>query len=58
MSSGRADKTSVRSTQLSNRSPPSFTRTPSRRYQRRIVEGASDSKYRKIQIFFYKLNNE
>ncbi|XP_015378725.1 PREDICTED: band 4.1-like protein 4 isoform X2 [Diuraphis noxia] len=42
-SSGRADKSSVRSSQMSNRTPPSFTRTPSRRYQRRIVEGASDN---------------
>ncbi|XP_060869241.1 band 4.1-like protein 4 isoform X2 [Metopolophium dirhodum] len=42
-SSGRADKSSVRSSQMSNRTPPSFTRTPSRRYQRRIVEGSNDN---------------
>ncbi|XP_025419014.1 band 4.1-like protein 4 [Sipha flava] len=42
-SSGRADKSSVRSSQMSSRTPPSFTRTPSRRYQRRIVEGANDN---------------
>ncbi|XP_050538194.1 band 4.1-like protein 4 isoform X2 [Daktulosphaira vitifoliae] len=42
-SSGRADKSSVRSSQMSGRIPPSFTRTPSRRYQRRIVEGSSDN---------------
>ncbi|VVC26176.1 Hypothetical protein CINCED_3A024797 [Cinara cedri] len=42
-SSGRADKSSVRSSQMSNRTPPSFTRTPSRRYQRRIIEGANDN---------------
>ncbi|XP_060854377.1 band 4.1-like protein 4 isoform X2 [Rhopalosiphum padi] len=42
-SSGRADKSSVRSSQMSNRTPPSFIRTPSRRYQRRIVEGANDN---------------
>jgi len=52
--SGRADKSSARSSQMSNRTPPSFTRTPSRRYQRRIVEGASDSKWRVHRVpFFY-----
>ncbi|XP_025195589.1 band 4.1-like protein 4 isoform X3 [Melanaphis sacchari] len=44
-SSGRADKSSVRSSQMSNRTPPSFTRTPSRRYQRRIVEGSNDNQH-------------
>ncbi|KAE9524940.1 hypothetical protein AGLY_014990 [Aphis glycines] len=54
-SSGRADKSSVRSSQMSSRTPPSFTRTPSRRYQRRIVEGAND-----IQTFGdeYKTRDE
>lgn len=38
------DKLSGRSSQLGMRNPPSFVRTPSRRYQRRIVEGASEGK--------------
>ncbi|XP_075216694.1 uncharacterized protein LOC142322004 [Lycorma delicatula] len=43
-SSGRAEKfSSQREAQMRLRSPPQFTRTPSRRYQRRIVEGAQDS---------------
>ncbi len=41
-SSSRSDKLSGRSSQLGMRNPPSFIRTPSRRYQRRIVEGASE----------------
>ncbi|KAF2898763.1 hypothetical protein ILUMI_07413 [Ignelater luminosus] len=40
--SGRTEKQAVRDAQLRARTPPSFTRTPSRRYQRRIVEGAND----------------
>jgi hypothetical protein len=43
-SSGRTEKQAQRDAQLRLRSPPQFTRTPSRRYQRRIVEGAQDSK--------------
>ncbi|XP_054277525.1 band 4.1-like protein 4 isoform X2 [Macrosteles quadrilineatus] len=42
-SSGRAEKISQREAQMRLRSPPQFTRTPSRRYQRRIVEGAQDT---------------
>ncbi|XP_046661412.1 band 4.1-like protein 4 isoform X2 [Homalodisca vitripennis] len=41
--SGRAEKISQREAQMRLRSPPQFTRTPSRRYQRRIVEGAQDA---------------
>lgn len=44
-SSSRMDKLSGRSSQMGMRNPPSFIRTPSRRYQRRIVEGAADSKF-------------
>lgn len=51
--SGRADKSSVRSSQMSSRTPPSFTRTPSRRYQRRIVEGANDSECSRTRVFCY-----
>ncbi|KDR23084.1 Band 4.1-like protein 4, partial [Zootermopsis nevadensis] len=40
--SGRTEKQAQRDAQLRMRSPPQFTRTPSRRYQRRIVEGAQD----------------
>nr|XP_018908523.1 PREDICTED: band 4.1-like protein 4A [Bemisia tabaci] len=40
--SSRTEKLSGRSLQLSLRNPPNFVRTPSRRYQRRIVEGALD----------------
>jgi hypothetical protein len=42
--SGRTEKQAQRDAQLRLRSPPQFTRTPSRRYQRRIVEGAQDGK--------------
>jgi len=45
-SSGRTEKQAQRDAQLRLRSPPQFTRTPSRRYQRRIVEGAQDSKFK------------
>ncbi|XP_049832694.1 band 4.1-like protein 4 isoform X5 [Schistocerca gregaria] len=41
--SGRTEKQAQRDAQLRLRSPPQFTRTPSRRYQRRIVEGAQDA---------------
>ncbi|XP_021942330.1 band 4.1-like protein 4 isoform X2 [Zootermopsis nevadensis] len=41
--SGRTEKQAQRDAQLRMRSPPQFTRTPSRRYQRRIVEGAQDA---------------
>lgn len=44
--SGRTEKQAQRDVQLRLRSPPQFTRTPSRRYQRRIVEGAQDSKFK------------
>lgn len=37
--SGRTEKQAVRDAQMKVRTPPSFSRTPSRRYQRRIVEG-------------------
>ncbi|XP_017769983.1 PREDICTED: band 4.1-like protein 4, partial [Nicrophorus vespilloides] len=40
--SGRTEKQAVRDAQIKVRTPPSFSRTPSRRYQRRIVEGAND----------------
>ncbi|XP_066996312.2 band 4.1-like protein 4 isoform X3 [Anabrus simplex] len=40
--SGRTEKQAQRDAQMRLRSPPQFTRTPSRRYQRRIVEGAQD----------------
>ncbi|XP_065207424.1 band 4.1-like protein 4 isoform X2 [Planococcus citri] len=41
--SSRMDKLSGRSSQMGMRNPPSFIRTPSRRYQRRIVEGAAET---------------
>ncbi|KAF5288131.1 hypothetical protein FQA39_LY15475, partial [Lamprigera yunnana] len=41
--SGSTEKQAVRDAQLRARTPPSFTRTPSRRYQRRILEGANES---------------
>ncbi|PSN55949.1 hypothetical protein C0J52_00424, partial [Blattella germanica] len=41
--SGRTEKQAQRDAQMRLRSPPQFTRTPSRRYQRRIVEGAQDT---------------
>ncbi|XP_063225900.1 band 4.1-like protein 4 isoform X2 [Bacillus rossius redtenbacheri] len=41
--SGRTEKQAQRDAQIRLRSPPQFTRTPSRRYQRRIVEGAQDA---------------
>lgn len=41
--SGRTEKQAQRDVQMRLRSPPQFVRTPSRRYQRRIVEGAQDS---------------
>ncbi|KAK9758656.1 FERM N-terminal domain [Popillia japonica] len=41
--SGRTEKQAVRDAQLKVRTPPPFSRTPSRRYQRRIVEGANDT---------------
>jgi len=41
--SGRTEKQAVRDAQIKVRTPPTFARTPSRRYQRRIVEGATDS---------------
>ncbi|XP_046399436.1 band 4.1-like protein 4A isoform X2 [Ischnura elegans] len=40
--SGRTEKQAQADAQMRLRSPPQFTRTPSRRYQRRIVEGAQD----------------
>lgn len=47
--SGRTEKQAQRDAQLRMRSPPQFTRTPSRRYQRRIVEGAQDGKLRSLE---------
>ncbi|RZB39738.1 band 4.1-like protein 4 [Asbolus verrucosus] len=41
-SSGRTEKQAVRDAQMKVRTPPSFSRTPSRRYQRRIVEGMAE----------------
>ncbi|KAB0801211.1 hypothetical protein PPYR_05565 [Photinus pyralis] len=41
--SGSTEKQAVRDAQLRARTPPSFTRTPSRRYQRRILDGSSDT---------------
>lgn len=46
------DKLSGRSSQLGLRNPPSFIRTPSRRYQRRIVEGASEGISIIVAMFF------
>ncbi|XP_068916245.1 band 4.1-like protein 4 isoform X2 [Tenebrio molitor] len=40
--SGRTEKQAVRDAQMKVRTPPSFSRTPSRRYQRRIVEGMAE----------------
>nr|XP_022901841.1 band 4.1-like protein 4 isoform X2 [Onthophagus taurus] len=40
--SGHTEKQAVRDAQLKVRTPPTFSRTPSRRYQRRIVEGANN----------------
>ncbi|KAG8223264.1 hypothetical protein J437_LFUL001541 [Ladona fulva] len=50
--SGRTEKQAQADAQMRLRSPPQFTRTPSRRYQRRIVEGAQDitSMYRSTSI--------
>ncbi|KAK4872267.1 hypothetical protein RN001_016391 [Aquatica leii] len=41
--SGSTEKQAVRDAQLRARTPPSFTRTPSRRYQRRMLESGNDS---------------
>ncbi|KAK5639100.1 hypothetical protein RI129_011592 [Pyrocoelia pectoralis] len=41
--SGSTEKQAVRDAQLRARTPPSFTRTPSRRYQRRILDGSADT---------------
>ncbi|XP_059479467.1 band 4.1-like protein 4 isoform X3 [Neocloeon triangulifer] len=41
--SGRTEKQAQIDAQMRIRSPPQFSRTPSRRLQRRIVEGAQDS---------------
>lgn len=43
--SGRTEKEAVQEAKLGSRTQPEFTRMPSRRYQRRIVEGAQDSEY-------------
>jgi FERM adjacent (FA) len=43
--SGRTEKQAQIDAQMRLRSPPTFSRTPSRRYQRRIVEGALDCEY-------------
>jgi hypothetical protein len=43
--SGRTEKQAQRDAQMRLRNPPQFARTPSRRYQRRIVEGAQDCKF-------------
>ncbi|KAJ3640243.1 hypothetical protein Zmor_003553 [Zophobas morio] len=40
--SGRTEKQAVRDAQMKVRTPPSFSRTPSRRYQRRIAEGMAE----------------
>jgi len=42
--SGRTEKQAQADTQMRLRSPPQFSRTPSRRYQRRIIEGSADGK--------------
>ncbi|KAK3853089.1 hypothetical protein Pcinc_040357, partial [Petrolisthes cinctipes] len=41
--SGRTEKEAVQEAKLGSRTQPEFTRIPSRRYQRRIVEGAQDT---------------
>ncbi|XP_069181062.1 uncharacterized protein [Procambarus clarkii] len=41
--SGRTEKEAVQDAKLGSRTQPEFTRMPSRRYQRRIVEGAQDT---------------
>ncbi|KAG7153694.1 Band 4.1-like protein 4-like [Homarus americanus] len=41
--SGRTEKEAVQDAKLGSRTQPEFTRLPSRRYQRRIVEGAQDT---------------
>lgn len=42
--SGRTEKEAAQEAKVGARTQPEFTRMPSRRYQRRIVEGAQDSK--------------
>nr|XP_053632322.1 band 4.1-like protein 4A [Cherax quadricarinatus] len=44
--SGRTEKEAVQDAKLGSRTQPEFTRMPSRRYQRRIVEGAQDKAFR------------
>ncbi|XP_071545095.1 uncharacterized protein [Panulirus ornatus] len=41
--SGRTEKEAVQDAKIGSRTQPEFTRMPSRRYQRRIVEGAQDT---------------
>lgn len=43
--SGRTEKQAVRDAQLRIRNPPLFSRTSSRRYQKRIVEGVLESNF-------------
>ncbi|XP_015835298.1 band 4.1-like protein 4 isoform X3 [Tribolium castaneum] len=40
--SGRTEKQAVRDAQMKVRTPPAFSRTPSRRYQRRVIEGIAE----------------
>ncbi|XP_071545097.1 uncharacterized protein [Panulirus ornatus] len=44
--SGRTEKEAVQDAKIGSRTQPEFTRMPSRRYQRRIVEGAQDKAFR------------
>lgn len=53
--SGRTEKEAAQEAKVGARTQPEFTRMPSRRYQRRIVEGAQDSKLRLFSLHFLGL---
>lgn len=50
--SGRTEKQAVQDAQMKARTPPPFTRVPSRRYQRRIIEGTIGSKNKPSIAYF------